>query len=82
MRKIIKIKRKADRTANPVSQMTNPETITDEVFAAVSTVVHLYITQEEAHDVENTVLTINKVARAYSPWSSKIYGLREIPRKR
>lgn len=32
-----------------------------------------------AHDTENTVLTINKVKRAYSPWSSKIYGLREIP---
>ncbi|MCM1066989.1 MAG: OadG family protein [Muribaculaceae bacterium] len=32
-----------------------------------------------AHDTENTILTINKVKRAYSPWSSKIYGLREVP---
>ena len=32
-----------------------------------------------AHDSENTILTINKVKRAYSPWSSKIYGLREVP---
>ncbi|MDE6206508.1 MAG: OadG family protein [Muribaculaceae bacterium] len=32
-----------------------------------------------AHDTESTVLTINKVKRAYSPWSSKIYGLREVP---
>lgn len=31
------------------------------------------------HDTENTILTINKVKRAYSPWSSKIYGLREVP---
>lgn len=33
----------------------------------------------DAHDVESSVLTINKVRRAYSPWSSKIYGLRQIP---
>lgn len=32
-----------------------------------------------AHDTENTILTINKVKRAYSPWSSKIYTLREQP---
>ncbi|MCC8113643.1 MAG: OadG family protein [Bacteroidales bacterium] len=32
-----------------------------------------------AHDQEDTVLTINKVKRAYSPWSSKIYGLRQLP---
>ncbi len=31
------------------------------------------------HDTETTVLTINKVKRAYSPWSSKIYGLRHNP---
>lgn len=34
-----------------------------------------------AHDKENTILTINKVRRAYSPWSSKIYGLRELPHR-
>lgn len=32
-----------------------------------------------AHDTENTILTINKVKRAYSPWSSKIYNLRQVP---
>lgn len=35
----------------------------------------------DAHDRENTVLTINKVKRAYSPWSSKIYNLRQMPQK-
>ena len=34
------------------------------------------------HDAESTVLTINKVKRAYSPWSSKIYSLREVPEHR
>lgn len=34
-----------------------------------------------AHDNEDTILTIKKMKRAYSPWSSKIYSLRELPRK-
>jgi Na+-transporting methylmalonyl-CoA/oxaloacetate decarboxylase gamma subunit len=44
-----------------------------EVYAAISAAIHLY--NEELHDEENTVLTINKVSRTYSPWSSKIHGL-------
>lgn len=28
---------------------------------------------------EKAVLTINRVERPYSPWSSKIYGLRQLP---
>lgn len=43
------------------------------VYAAIATAIHLY--GEELHDVENAVLTINKVSRTYSPWSSKIHGL-------
>lgn len=38
--------------------------------------IHEY--QEEIHDVEDTILTIQRVAKTYSPWSSKIYGLRNF----
>ncbi|MDR0419419.1 MAG: OadG family protein [Prevotellaceae bacterium] len=51
-----------------------------EVFAAIAYAIHQY--QQDLQDIESTVLTINKVARTYSPWSSKIYGLRETPNKR
>lgn len=34
----------------------------------------------ELHDEESNVLTIKKVSRTYSPWSSKIYGLRNLQR--
>lgn len=51
-----------------------------EVFAAIATA--LYEVTEDTHDLENRVLTIHKVTRNYSPWSSKIYGLRSIPSKR
>ena len=40
--------------------------------------IHLYYA--EIHDKEDAVLTINKISRTYSPWSSKIYGLRQNPR--
>lgn len=49
-----------------------------EVIAAISTALYQHL---NAHDYEDTVLTINKVKRAYSPWSSKIYSLRELPNK-
>ena len=47
--------------------------ISEGVYAAIATAIYLY--GEELHDVENAVLTINKVSRTYSPWSSKIHGL-------
>lgn len=50
-----------------------------EVFAAIAMAMHEY--QEDVHDVEDMRLTINKVKRTYSPWSSKIYMLRETPHK-
>jgi len=50
----------------------------EEIYTAIAVALHLY--RSELHDQENTVLTINRVARTYSPWSSKIYGLRQFPR--
>lgn len=52
--------------------------ISGEINAAIAMALYLY--QAELHDEENTVLTIKKVARSYSPWSSKIYTLRKNPR--
>lgn len=56
----------------------SPESISGEVNAAI--VMTLYLYQHDLHDVENTVLTIKKVSRTYSPWSSKIYGLNRFPK--
>lgn len=52
--------------------------LSGEVNAAIATALHLYFS--ETHDKESYTLTINKVSRSYSPWSSKIYGLRQHPR--
>ena len=45
-----------------------------EVIAAIS----LALTEHfgEGHDVEDTILTIRRMQKAYSPWNSKIYNLR------
>lgn len=53
--------------------------ISGEVSAAISTALYLHF--QEKHDLENTVLTIKRIQRAYSPWSSKLYGIREYPKK-
>lgn len=61
-----------------IEEVKKDLSISGEVNAAIAMAIHLYFA--EMHDNENTVLTINKVSRTYSPWSSKIYGLRQTPR--
>ncbi len=51
-----------------------------EVFAAISMAMHEM--QNDVHDMEDTILTITPVKRKYSPWSSKIYTLRETPNRK
>lgn len=48
-----------------------------EIAAAISTAIMLHF--QEVHDFENTIVTIKKVQKPYSPWSSKLYGLRQNP---
>lgn len=61
-------------TAAPVSTGVD----SGEEIAAICMALHEHFNM---HDHEDLVLTINKVKRAYSPWSSKIYSLRELPHK-
>jgi glutaconyl-CoA/methylmalonyl-CoA decarboxylase subunit delta len=59
------------------SKTTDPG-ITGELSAAIGMAVYMYL--NEMHDQESGVITIKKISKRYSPWSSKIYGLRQIPR--
>lgn len=63
---------------NELPKESHPEHDSGEEIAAIVMALHEHL---DTHDRENTILTINKVKRAYSPWSSKIYGLRELPRR-
>ena len=51
-----------------------------EVIAAIAMALHE--ARGADHDVEETILTISRVKRSYSPWSSKIYTLRETPHRK
>ncbi len=51
-----------------------------EVLTAIS--MALYEHQGADHDYEDTILTMKQVKRSYSPWSSKIYGMRQIPQRK
>lgn len=48
---------------------------TGDLGAAIGLALYFY--KNQLHDNENTILTIQKAAKAYSPWSSKIYGIRK-----
>lgn len=52
--------------------------IPGDVSAAISMALYLY---HELHDEESNVITIKRVSKTYSPWSSKIYSVREFPGK-
>ena len=46
-----------------------------EVIAAISMALSEYFS--DPHDIEDTHLTIKRLQKAYSPWNSKIYNLRQ-----
>jgi glutaconyl-CoA/methylmalonyl-CoA decarboxylase subunit delta len=47
--------------------------MTGEENAAIAAALYLFFS--ELHDEEKYVMTIRKVSKTYSPWSSKIYGI-------
>ena len=55
------------------------ECITGEMNAAISSAIYLYL--NEIHDEEEGELTIKKISKRYSPWSSKIYHINILNRK-
>lgn len=77
----IKKSRERSEVATALTGKPKVANVSAEIYAAIATALHAYNQDSEAHDIENTILTINKVTRNYSPWSSKIYTLRETPQK-
>ncbi len=72
------VKRLLKKTGKVITEEKKDLSVSGEVNAAIALALHLYFA--EVHDKESYELTINKVSRTYSPWSSKIYGLRQHPR--
>ncbi|MDE7136357.1 MAG: OadG family protein [Muribaculaceae bacterium] len=62
-----------------IDRKSRPDHDSGEEIAAIVMALHEHL---DAHDNEQTILTINKVKKAYSPWSSKIYNMRELPSRK
>ena len=44
-----------------------------EVYAAIAAAIYAY--SQDLHDVEDTVITIQKAERAWTPWNAKFYNM-------
>lgn len=72
-------KKKEASGLNPITGGSGHDDAPDsgEVIAAIAMALHEHFGGK--HDIEDTILTIKKLRRAYSPWNSKIYNMREVP---
>lgn len=59
-------------------QKVSIEDVHEEEAAAIALAISMY--KSQMHDMESLTITLQKVSRIYSPWSSKIYTLRQNPR--
>jgi Na+-transporting methylmalonyl-CoA/oxaloacetate decarboxylase gamma subunit len=75
---LVKNIKRARKKEGKVTNGSDTFELSGEVNAAIAAALYLYY--NELHDQETTVLTINRISRTYSPWSSKIYSLRQYPR--
>lgn len=75
-------KKKANATGVDHSEIDDHHDHLDsgEVIAAIAMALDEHFNSK--HDLEDTVLTIKRMKRAYSPWNSKIYSMREVPQLR
>jgi len=70
--------KKRFRKSRPHEEVPNKlEDISGETLAAISLALHLY--HQQMQGLEEAVMTFKNSAKTYSPWSSKIYGLRRTP---
>ncbi len=79
MSKTRKTKATSDLLTETVKADGIPDTDADsgEVIAAIGMALYQHL---NAHDLESDILTIRKTKRSYSPWSSKIYNMRQMPK--
>ena len=71
-----KTKKKAKAAADHVNDEAHHELASGEEIAAIALALSEHF--DESHDIEDTILTLRKMKKAYSPWNSKIYNLRSM----
>ncbi|HOO65590.1 MAG: OadG family protein [Bacteroidales bacterium] len=61
---------------DPAEALTAKTIQSGEVNAAIAMALYQYF--NELHDVESGVITIKRISRHYSPWSSKLYNMNNL----
>lgn len=61
-----------------IQKQAGPLTREGEIYATIA--MALYLFTEEKNEQEKLEITIKKTIKPYSPWNSKIYGIRQHPR--
>ena len=70
----IKVKYELRRKGKKIVETDNETLhVGGDVSAAISMALHMYF--NEMHDDESNVMTICRIQKRYSPWSSKIYSI-------
>jgi len=73
----IDLKKRFRKSRPDIVHSEEHQEISGETLAAISLALHLY--HQQMQGLEDAVMTFKKAAKTYSPWSSKIYGLRKTP---
>lgn len=60
------------------SKISTDGVISGEIATAITLAIHQ--SRQDFHDLEKTIITFNRITRPYSPWSSKIHGIRKLAR--
>jgi hypothetical protein len=76
--KIVAAKNQSKSEGITMQKAANKDDVEEEIAAAIALSIHMY--KNELHDRESFTITLKKVSKIYSPWSSKIYTLRQNPR--
>lgn len=77
--KILKIKLKRTPKKEKkeiIDKKSGEKYLSGDETAAIAMALHMFF--NEQHDEESNVITIKTIQKRYSPWSSKIYGLRNV----
>lgn len=69
----LRFPKKKKNNGTPTSVTPLLQGLTGEEVAAISAALYLFL--NDLHDEESRVVTINRISKKYSPWSSKIYSV-------
>ncbi len=73
------LSQKKAASSGSVAALRSHSQLSGDILAAISAAV--YELNQDQHDMESTILTIDQVKRNYSPWNAKRQSLRELPHR-